>query len=424
MTGKYVALWSLLKNERRRPAELAAMQEAKLRRLVRHAFEQVPFYRRLYKEHRVSPEDIRTAEDLAMLPVIDKEMLTAQPLCDLISDRHGSSDELIRLSTSGSSGIPFDLFIDKPYEQLRKAQALRPYLSNGRRLADRVVYVTGYPDKKPKWFMHLGVLEEKRIACDLPHARQVELCNALRPQVLQGYPSALTSLASYVRDEDLEIVRPRLIFTDSELLTSESRNLIERTFGAPLIDVFGTWETGNIAYECDRHQGYHFAIDCVRLELIKQDGKPAGEHEVGEIVCTALDNFAMPLIRYNLHDVAAFATGPCVCGRNFPVLDTVGGRSDDMVRLADGRTLSPQGFLTSFNFLSDAVKEFQVVQEATDRFRITVVPAACFDEAASERIRRSVSSRYPGSEVSIAVVDRIEREASGKLRSFVSHVPG
>lgn len=412
-------LLSMMRNERRPLASLVRLQEAKLRRLIRHAHDHVPFYRLMFKKHGVAPEEIQTLDDLRKLPVIDKGDLKACPLTDVISNYHDSIDDLIRVSTSGSSGVPFDIFIDQSYNRLRKAQSLRPYLSNGRRFTDCSVYFTGFPDQKPKWFERLGVLREQRISCNVPHALQLQAFNKFRPQVVQGYPSALTSFASFVRDGGIQISRTRLIFTDSELLTPEGRGLIEQTFGAPVIDVFGTWETGNIAYECDRHCGYHIAVDCVMLELVTEGGKPAGDGEEGEIVCTVLDNLTMPLIRYNLHDIAAYTADTCACRRSFPLLNVIAGRSDDTVRLADGRTLSPQGFLASFNFLNETVSEFQIIQEAIDRFTIIVVPGPHFD---SERIRSMVASRYPSARVSITVVERIQREASGKLRSFRSQV--
>jgi phenylacetate-CoA ligase len=271
--------------------------------------------------------------------------------------------------------------------------------------------------------MRLGVLQERRIGCDVPHAQQLQVLMELRAQVIQGYPSALVSLAAFIREQGSEIPQPRLVFTDSELLAAHDRRLIEETFRAPVIDVFGSWETGNIAHECEHRRGYHAAIDCVILEVIRENGAPARAGEEGEMVCTVLDNLAMPLIRYNLHDLAAWAPKGCSCGRTLPLLEMIGGRSDDRVRLADGRTQSPQGFLSPLKFASEFVNEFQVVQEAVDRFRIIVVPGPRFDDAARERIRSTVSSRYPSAEVSVIVVDHLQRERSGKRRSFRSEVP-
>jgi phenylacetate-CoA ligase len=163
------------------------------------------------------------------------------------------------------------------------------------------------------------------------------------------------------------------------------------------------------------------AIDCVILEVVTGDGTPARAGTEGELVCTVLDNLAMPLIRYNLHDVAAYSTAACACQRSFPLLHVISGRSNDQLRLVDGRTMSPEGLLARFDSMSAAVREYQVVQEALDRFRIVVVPGACFDEAAGERIRSVFASWDPSAHVTIDIVDRIPREASGKRRTFRSH---
>jgi phenylacetate-CoA ligase len=416
---KYLALWSMLRNERWPLDALERERDVALRRLVTRAYENVRFYRRLFDQAGVTPDDIRTAHDLRKLPVIDKHALRTQPIDDLL--RAGDRVlRLTRLSTSGSSGAPFDVYIDARCSRLRKAQSLRPYLANGRRLADRCLLLTGHPDREPKWFERLGVLREQRLDCKLTLDEQLAAVNASRPQVIQGYPSALTSLAAFAQHEGRSLHRPRLVFTDSELLTGESRRLIEDMLGVPPVDVYGTWETGNIAYQCERRQGHHVAIDCVVLEVVTDDGNPAGPGEEGRLVCTVLDNDAMPLIRYDLGDVAAYATEPCACGRSFPLLEVITGRANDQLRLADGRTISPEGLLARFDAMGAYVREYQVIQDARERFHVVVVPGVRFDETAPGRIRAIFEAWRPSVEVTIEAVERIPREPSGKRRAFRS----
>jgi len=410
----------MLRNERRPVEALEQARDAALRRLVRRAYEQVRFYRRSFEQAGLTPADIRTAQDLTKLPVIDKQVLRAQPPEDLL--RAGDRVErLTRLSTSGSSGTPFDVYLDARSRNLRKAQSLRPYLANGRRLTDRCLLLTGHPVHDPKWFERLGVLREYRLDCKLPPAQQLAAVDAHRPQVIQGYPSALTSIAALARDERRPLHRPRLVFTDSELLTAESRRLIADMLGPP-VDVYGTWETGNIAYQCERRQGHHVAIDCVVLEVLAEDGNPAAAGAEGRLVCTVLDNDAMPLIRYDLGDIAAWATEPCSCGRSFPLLRLLSGRANDRLRLADGQTISPEGLLARFDSMSAGVREYQVIQEAGTRFRVIVVPGAQFDDATSGRIRAIFESWQPSVDVTVECVDQIPREPSGKRRTFRSLV--
>ena len=422
MHNKFLSLWSMMRNERRNLRDLHRTRDAKLRRLVRYASRHVPFYRDLFEACGVRPDTIRTVEDLERLPIIDKARLQTRHTSELISDDYGSSDELIMLRTSGSSGMPLELYINRDYEAIRKAQSLRPYLTNGRHITDQVLYFTGHTDQRAKWFEYLGLLRETRIDSSADPAAQRQALEQTQAQIIQGYPSALTSLATDIGDESIRVTKPRVVFTDSELLTPDKRQLIEQAFGAPVIDVFGSWETGNIAYECDRQTGYHIAMDCVVLEVVGNDGSVVSRGEEGELVCTVLDNLAMPLIRYNLHDIARRATRTCTCGRQFPLVDVIAGRSDDLVRLADGGTVSSQGFLTAFGFLAGVVREFQITQQAIDRFQIVVVPGARFEDAHIERIRSVVRSRYAAADVDVRIAEHIDREASGKLRAFRSLV--
>lgn len=414
-----MALWSLLRNERRPLDALERERDAALRRLVARACENVRFYRRLFDQAGVKPADIRTARDLAKLPVIDKRILRAQPIEDLL--RAGERVErLTRLSTSGSSGAPFDVYLDDRASTLRKAQSLRPYLTNGRRLRDRALLLTGHPEREPKWFERLGVLREQRLDCNLPLDQQLAAINASRPEVIQGYPSALAALAGFACEERRALHRPRLLFTDSELLTAQDRQSIEDAMGVRAIDVYGTWETGNIAHECERREGHHVAIDCVVLEILAGDGNPARAGEEGRLVCTMLDNDAMPLIRYDLGDIAAWSAAPCACGRSFPLLQVIAGRANDQLRLADGQAVSPEGLLARFGAMSAWIREYQIVQDAPERFRMIVVPGAQFDDVARGRIRAIFEAWRPSVEVTIETVDSIPREASGKRRTFRS----
>ncbi len=424
MLTKYLALLSLMGNERRPAEQLHRLQQTKLRRLIHQAYRYIPFYRNLFERRGLVPDDIQGVEDLQKLPVIDKSDFRTRPVTNFLNPQFGSMADLIRVSTSGSSGIPFDVYIDKRYNNFRKAQYLRPYLSNGRRLTDKVLHFTGFASNKQKWLTQLGLLREWRVDCSTAHEAQIKAIMTYRPDIIQGFASSLVPLASIILSKELEIPRPRLVFTDSELLSPESRKLIEAAFRAPVIDVFGSFETDNIAYECRHRQGYHIAIDCAVLEILK-DNLPVEDGAEGEMVCTVLDNLAMPLIRYNLHDIAAQAIVPCGYDRTFPLLKVIGGRVADRVYLPGGVTQSPASFLIPFDGLSSIVTEFQIIQESLEHFRVIIVPTAHFDDAARAKVQSIFTSRYPSFKVTVDLVDRIEREASGKRRAFISRIrPG
>ena len=230
-------------------------------------------------------------------------------------------------------------------------------------------------------FRRLGLLPELLVDLADDPEETLRAWQLHRPRILQGYPSALRLLAQYCLEHNRSLEpAPRLVFTDSELLLADTRALIEHTFRAPLIDVFGTFETDNIAYQCDRRTGYHVTPDSVVLEIVR-DGVPVGPGEIGEIVVTVLHNRTTPFIRYNLHDLAAWATAPCSCGRTAPLLEVFAGRANDLLTYPDGRQLTPMGITAIFSERAHLLRQYQMAPKRRGAFRP-------FDRADS-RVQRS-----------------------------------
>lgn len=418
---KYLTLARLLRNERLPPQALAEMQAAKLRRLVQHAALNVPFYTRLFAASGVEPADIRTPADLQKLPVVDKDMLRSQPLEDLV-DRRLPRSAWIDRYTSGSSGSPFHFVLDRSYDEHCKAQYLRPYLSNGRSLGDRLLHFTSWmAGKSPPWFSRVGALRSTRVDCSLPAQELLAVVRREQAELLQGYPSVLTSIASRIDPANRGFRPPRTVFTDSELLTPVDRRIIERAFGAPVLDVFGTFETDNIAYQCGEGGGYHLAIDCVVLEFIR-DGQPVAPGEHGNLVCTVLNNTAMPLIRYALGDIGSAATRGCACGRTLPLMNVIEGRDVDRVRMPDGSTRSPMKFLVALDALHHLALEYQVVQTSLFDFTYRLVTARALTEADRGYLAGLIRAQHAEARVHFELVDHIGRERSGKRRTFISRI--
>ena len=145
------------------------------------------------------------------------------------------------------------------------------------------------------------------------------------------------------------------------LLTPEQRRLIGSAFG-DVRDVYGAVEFGDIAWECERHEGYHVNADCLVVELLR-DGRPALQGEAGEVVCTSLQSYAMPLIRYRLGDEGVFSTDRCGCRRGLPLLKVISGRADDCIHLPDGGLISPRALVSALAYI-EGVRQYRIAQEA------------------------------------------------------------
>lgn len=413
-------LVELLRNEWRPRERLLTAQFARLQALLEHAWRHVPAYRELWREHGVEPAQLREPADLRRWPVIDKLAMRRRGSEAFIDERIADRSELVRCQTSGSSGTPFEFFFSHAHDQWRKAQYLRPYLSTGRRLGDQLLRLTANPSTRRPTFQRLGLLRETQLDVGAPPSEVEAAWRRLRPDIVQGYGSSLRPLA--LRTQAHALPTPRLLYTDSELLAPDCRKLLHDSFGTEPIDVFGSFETDNIAWQCERRGGYHVAIDCAVVEVLAADGRPLGPGEgTGDLVVTVLGNFAMPLIRYNLRDRAAWLASDCACGRSLPLLDVTAGRADDLLTVGSERR-SPMRLLGRFDRLGTAVSEYRVLQLAADELLIEVVPGPDWQASLEPTLLDWVAREDDALRARVATVTSIPRAPSGKYKAFESRL--
>ncbi len=417
MLRRAIYLAQMLYNGSRSGASLAARQSRQLQSLVRHAATRVPFYRELYAAQGIGADSVSGLQDLSKLPIVTKQQLR------LAGTRAISLDapmQRVTISTSGSSGEPFAFPIDSDYDQWRKAQYLRAYLCGGRRLRDKVLRLMAFPKDRSPWITRLGLLREWQFDCGDDPARIAGTWESLAPDVLQGYPSSLRSLANYCRERGRPLQpTPRLVFTDSELLTPDTLALLEQQFGTTVLDIFGTYETDNIAFQCAVGAGYHIASDCAVIEIVR-DGRCVAPGDEGEIVVTVLANRTTPFIRYNLRDIGRVSPQPCSCGLPFPLLIGLQGRADDLIVLKDGRSRTPMDVLGRIDHGAAAARHYQLRQLGLGVFELLIVPSPGFLDADGERVARAVATKLQGAQVTMRMVQSIPPDPSGKLRAFIS----
>lgn len=417
--SKYMNIIRLLHNERRSLDELIHHQTVALKKLVKHAYYTVLFYKKLFDNYGFHPNDIQSIEDISKIPIIDKLLLSQNSYDKLISKKYNSK-ALIPIKTAGSNGSPYMFYIDHSFDQFRKAQFLRPYLTNGKKPFDHSISFSVTKTTFPKWFQRLGIMRETRIYSGDEISLQLKTLEDIKPDIIQGYGSVLSLLSIKIIAENISIPKPRLIFTDSELLMPYMRESIEKAFGTKVIDIYGTFETDNIAYECNHHKGYHIAMDSVIIEFVKND-KLVNPDEEGEIVVTVLNNFAMPFIRYNLHDIGRLSNKLCSCGRTFPLMKQIKGRSNDYMFTENGRKLSIFS-LGRFATLAPNVYEYQIIQDDINLFTLLIVPNSSYNNEAEKMIIPAIKKYFPKAKININLVSSIEREPSGKFKAFKSKV--
>jgi phenylacetate-CoA ligase len=243
--------------------------------------------------------------------------------------------------------------------------------------------------------------------------------SAFGPATVEGWPSSLSLLAAMIRDAGLTLP-VRGIITSSELVSPAQAALLRSAFVGPIIDHYGQTERVVMAGGCEAG-GYHVFPDYGILELLPVPGAP-GEHE---IVGTPLHNWGFPLLRYRTGDrVGPAPAEPCPCGRAFPAFGLIGGRTEDLVRAADG---NPVPLASSVVDDLEGLREVQFVQHRPGVFEVRMVPGPNgYDRAAVEATAREnlFLMAGPGNELTFSEWDELPRSGSGKLRVVLVLDPG
>jgi phenylacetate-CoA ligase len=408
------------------PAKLLELQLQQLAVLVRHAYATVPYYRSHWAGV-YDPGAPLTYERFARLPLLQRRDLQDQFVALRSANApaaHGAPEER---RTSGSTGTPVR-FLATPLTRLYwSAFTLRDHLWHRRDLTLKLAVIRREiePSDVANWGpATAGVVRTGRsvgnsIFGDV--ASHLDWILEQRPAYLYTYPTLVAELVKLsmqrgVRPEGLLEVR-----TLAESLNAEVRAMCRDAWGVPLTDLYSSSEVGYLALQCPDHEHYHVQSEGVLLEVIDDAGLPCAPGQSGRVVVTALHNFAMPLVRFDILDYAEVGE-PCPCGRGLPVLKRILGRVRNTLVTADGTRYWPV-FGTRAMMDSAPVLQHQFVQTAHDTVEARIVVAVPLSREQEQRFREHVLSHLPkGLELRIVYCDRIERSASGKFEDFVSEV--
>jgi 2-iminoacetate synthase len=413
-------LISLQKSQWDKGTKLAQKRDLRLRRLVRHAYQNVEYFRRLFDSHGLTPDDISGADDLHLIPVTSKRDLQDHSLAEITAaNRDISSCRKSR--TSGATGVPLTVVGDRSDCSFMNPSFMRAYIAWGLRPWHRLMFFEYRPELSygHSWYQRLRLFQSQFLSMQDKPEIWIEQILKWRPQLLQGYALTLKLLAEAVRNKGQKVTIP-LIVNTSGWLDEAGRELLESVFQAKVIDIYAAEEAGAvIAWQCPSCVEYHICTDTTIVEFL-QDGVPVQDGEEGDVIITNLNNYTMPFIRYALGDRAVPSTKEPGCGRSLPLMASISGRKGDFVLLPSGKKLSPHPF---FRVLDDVagVAAWRLIQRHKQDIRIEVESTRLWSESARERIHAEVQ-QLVGSDVSVGVetVDKLRRNPYEKLRSVVS----
>ncbi len=387
-----------------------AMRDARLRRTVVEAAVHCPFYREWLNSHRIVPTEIRSAEDVLQIPVLTRGQVRAEGQRMVREDV--PVDTCSREMTSGTTGEPTTLYTRSSELRVQHALWLSGYLRAGLRPWHRqakFIMAHRIPEK-PRPYQRVGILRRAYFPTAAPTVEKLDWLRRLRPDALFSWGSLLSELANQLEQEQDELNIPLIVSTSDKL----QRELVAARIKGRLLDVYGSIETGPVAWGCGVAEGYHIDPRWVHVELVAEDGQPARR---GTVVCTPMWRRIMPLIRYQLGDIAEWADTPCPCGNPLPRIRSLIGRHGELLSL-------PNGVRLSANVVAEAVRQvpgiqaFQFAQRSETESVLFLVPGPEMPSNAVARVRDLLTERLgAGVQVQVKCVPALYRAPDVKFRA-------
>ena len=443
----------MIASERRTEEELRAMQFRKLQTVLRHAYDYCFFYKQRFDEAGITPDNIRTMDDLRKLrPLSRKEVI--QRGDDMVDARYADSirvaqhlgrgpgqpipfgrfrhHQLVRNTSSGSTGAPVTFYENGSTTSANWAFELRlrhwfgfePGVREARMARVSADYV---PNGAMNWMRrrlwHQLMLPGVNLA-DKEYAIAMDKIRAFRPRVLWGFTSALVGLAEYIKriGADIRMCRPELAIGWAAPVYEHEERILNEVFGCAVTNIYGAREVGHIAALCPEHV-WHINQEHVLLEC--NDDDPAAER--GELLVTVLDPSPMPFIRYRLGDIGRPAPSDCACGRKLSLMKDFLGRTGEIFTTKDGRMIAPNFWCRFFmvDSQSQFVERFQVVYRKSDEVDIRIVKKPGFSEQTEADMLRILRKNF-SDEINFHFnyVPKIEPQISGKYQMVVNECRG
>ncbi len=319
------------------PSEMKALQSERLKKMVKHAYENVPFYKQKFDEMGLSPDDIQGIEDITKLPFTLKTDLRDNYPFGLFAV---PNTELVRIhASSGTTGKQTVVGYTKNDINIWAESAARAIAATGGTKDDIVHVSYGYGLFTGGLGLHYGA--EYLGATTVPvstgnTARQLQIFQDFGSTVLCCTPSYAMYLGEYRRDNNipLENLKLRAGIFGAEPWTDEMRKQIETLLGIEAYDIYGLSEIAGpgVSFDCECHNGMHINEDYFYPEVIDPETlEPLPDGEVGELVFTCIGKEALPIIRYRTRDLCSLTHEKCACGRTTVRMSKPVGRSDDML---------------------------------------------------------------------------------------------
>ena len=415
------------------PEEMRRCQTLRVRRMVRYAFLNVPYYTDTMRRHGLAPEGIATVEDLARLPVIEKSDLQRDP--EYYRSRTLRGGDCLELASSGSTGAPKKIYHDtaalfqNAAHGERERAIMVPVLGQWSGYRETVIVapinasqrlIQEFCRRRGYFPGGVGVNRQYLLLSDSPE-RNLEKINEFRPQLLYSYGSYVEMLIALIRRKGVKWHRPKAVLYSSDALSASARRWLEEDNGVRVFTIYGAVEALKIAFECEQKDGLHANCDLYPLRVVTPQGRDAAPGESGEVILSNLVNRATVLLNYRLGDLVKVGECHCACGRTLPKISYPVGRVDEVLEVGHGELIHPIRFREIMNHVP-GILQFQVKQLEDASVVITLVAADADRDSVEPAVLKGVEKEFAGAlRATVKFADELERTARGKTPVVIAY---
>ena len=399
-------------------------QNERLKLMIAHAYENVPFYREKMDGLGLKPDDIQSKADLHKLPIISKAQIKKEG-SGRFTAKNIPSKQITQQGSSGSTGEPLRFIRDKEANSLGIASNLFNWYNAGWRLGDRYVKLSQNPRKNPikrlQDFVTNNLYLPTNPLIDSNFLHILKEIERYKPKVIRCYPDPLLFLARYKQNHPEFTYSPDFIATTGNTLFPKTREEIETAFGCKIYDSYSC-EAAARVFECPTHSCYHSTEEYGISEVIDEQGNLI-EKGVGRLVSTDLWNLAQPFIRYDTQDFIEIDNTPCECGRNHLKILRILGRDNEVLEMPSGRKFIVHNFtgffLTDIPEIKKSIDQFQVLKKQDNSVIIRLVVNENYDREA-ENYLIAFWEKELGVPVSVECLSEIPIMQNNKRRFIVN----
>ena len=414
--------------------EIASIQGERLHDTVKRVYENVPFYRRKLDEMGITPEDIRTAEDVRKLPFTYKQDLRDNYPYGLFAV---PTEELREIhASSGTTGKQTVVGYSEKDLKMWGTLTARALAAAGGTKEDFVHVAYGYGLFTGGLGLHYGAKELGATVIPVSSGntnRQIQIIRDFGSTILCCTPSYALYMGETMREMGVasEDIHLKAGIFGAEPWSENMRKSIEQLLGLEAFDIYGLSEVmgPGVSFECAEHSGLHVNEDHFIAEVINPDtGEVLPDGERGELVFTCITKEALPLIRYRTKDITALTHGTCACGRTFVRMEKPMGRTDDMLIIRgvnvfpsqiESVLLESRGVSPNYEIIVDRINNLDTLEVHVEFLPDVVVDMVKDIQKKEKELRAAIESTLGVSTKVVLVPPKSIERSTGKAKRVI-----